>query len=322
MVRGGQSGVDGSEPPKFTSEVHWIPIRPGSVPQGGYRVGRRALPRTSLRRGLCASDSSDPDQSLQLLFEYLHEEKIVNNDPTLAVDVGEIAPHRSKRDVRSDSSCPWIPRSDVNALVDSVPQPELRNRCIVLLLYYTGSRRSDVADLRLEDLCLETRTATIEPQDGPKTVRWHQHLTPLLDEWLNEYRPQYPRATDSEYVFLSEQAEQLHPNHISRIVRESAERAGIQEVLYTDQRGNDRRKSRLTPSVTASPSTGFCRRIQVIRRPSAACSHSKIRVLSSDTKMLYGRKSKRCTTRTSSRLSQNLMTRRSGVLSATGSGLV
>jgi integrase/recombinase XerD len=110
-------------------------------------------------------------------------------------------------------------------------------------MYYTACRRSEVANVKLDDLDFENHKFTVySPKKGETiTGRWHPDLDVLLNEWLEIHRPSYV-TQDSEYLFITEQAEQIAPNHISRVVREAASRAGIQETLYEDMQGNERNR--------------------------------------------------------------------------------
>jgi integrase/recombinase XerD len=73
------------------------------------------------------------------------------------------------------------------------------------------------------------------------TGRYHPDLDSLLNEWLEVHRPSYTR-NDSPYLFISQKSDQLSPTHINRIVKKAAERAGIQEELYADNKGHPRYK--------------------------------------------------------------------------------
>lgn len=47
-------------------------------------------------------------------------------------------------------------------------------------------------------------------------------------------------AADSPYLFVSRKADRLRTENVGRMVKKAAENAGIQSVLYTDQRGHER----------------------------------------------------------------------------------
>lgn len=181
-------------------------------------------------------------RSVDLLYDHLETEGDVASNPAEEIRIGEYAPYRSSRNESEDPGPPWIPRQAVEKLVDSVPQPVVRNRCLVLFIYYTACRRKAASRLRLDELDIDDRRARICSSGGKTTVEWQPDLTPLLRAWLDEYRPQYPTAEESDFVFLTEQSDRIHPTHISRIVSDAAEQAEVQEVLYADQGGNERRK--------------------------------------------------------------------------------
>lgn len=70
-----------------------------------------------------------------------------------------------------------------------------------------------------------------------------QTRTVLYDEWVELDRETTGKhGSDSEYLFLTTHNPQMRSSHVSRIVKESADEAGINEVLYQDKNGKDRWK--------------------------------------------------------------------------------
>ncbi|WP_318566834.1 tyrosine-type recombinase/integrase [Salinigranum marinum] len=188
--------------------------------------------------------------TLRVLYQFLKRDSVVNKNPTEDVKLGDFASRKNKREEKAQQKRVWLKKDpedgidEVRDLVQNAPQPIVRNRCIILFMYYTACRRSEVSNVLLEEMNWDDRKVDVYSPKTDKTitVRWQPSLDPLLTEWKNNYRDSYITAADSSYLFVTQKNEKIHPNHISRIIRNAAERAGIQDVLYVDKAGNKRRR--------------------------------------------------------------------------------
>lgn len=178
----------------------------------------------------------------QLLDHHGIEEE--GENPANQFKISKYASRKNKREEEALQKRVWLTREEINDVVEAAPQPVTRNRCLILFMYYTACRRSEVSDMKLQNMDFDQRKAKVNSQKTGKTitVRWQPHLDPLLEKWVTKDRGAYAPASDSPYLFITQKAKQLAPGHITRIVRKAAENAGIQEVLYEDNAGNKRRK--------------------------------------------------------------------------------
>lgn len=181
--------------------------------------------------------------TVRQLLDHLGIEEYSEN-PANQFKISKYASRKNKREEKALQKRVWLTRDEINDLVDAAPQPVVRNRCLILFMYYTACRRSEVSKVKITNMDFEERKArVISPKTGKTiTVRWQPHLDSLLRRWREDYRPAYINAEDSPHLFITKQANQVAPNHISRVIREAAENAGIQEVLYEDTAGNKRRR--------------------------------------------------------------------------------
>lgn len=138
----------------------------------------------------------------------------------------------------------YVTEDEKEALVEHVPSPTLRNELILRLLWQTGVRKSELVEIGLDDLDREERSIRIWSNKTKewRTVYYQSSLDLLLDQWVDGgYRASYTPAASSTYLFVSERSEQISTKTVNRkIVKEAAEKAGIQEVMYTDKSGNSR----------------------------------------------------------------------------------
>lgn len=188
--------------------------------------------------------------SLNVMYETARDLKIVDRseNPVRNVDVSRYVDgygRQTRKEQYSDdgSGIIYLTREETTALRENVPAPKVRNELLVKLMVQTGARRNEVRDIRLDDIDREKRRVTLEDDKTGKSRRVaYTDLSPELGAWLGKYRGGYKTAVESPYLFVTESSEQLSSSAVTRIVAESAERAGIQDVMYTDAAGRERRR--------------------------------------------------------------------------------
>ncbi len=166
----------------------------GQMLEEGVKAARaveRAQVESYLNRmaalGLAASSLARRLSSLRIYFRYLAGEKLADTDPTEGVEL----PRLSRR----------LPQvlslEEVEAMlaaVDPGPKGGMRDRALLELMYGTGMRVSEVANLREVDLKFERRYVLVfgkgskeraVPLGGPAERALHEYLElerPLLDK--------------------------------------------------------------------------------------------------------------------------------------------
>ena len=149
-----------------------------------------------------------------------------------------------------DTNYHYAEKEDVEAMLDNVPAPKIRNQAIIKILWQTGIRSKELTTIREQDIHLDEnkimiRSAKKDPQDDGywRPVFFQDDLKFYIRKWLKMERHTLgPHHNDSEYLFLTHQSPQMRPSHISRIVKQSARNAGIQVKIGEDSNGNPRWK--------------------------------------------------------------------------------
>lgn len=123
----------------------------------------------------------------------------------------------------------------------------IRDKLIIRLLQDTGLRASELTSVTVNRVregwenneIDEVQTAK---RDGhERTVFYTDRTSILLTEYLDGGgRDRYTTAEDSEYLIVSLRSNKMDSNWLNRIVRQSAVDAGVQEVMYTDAKGDPR----------------------------------------------------------------------------------
>lgn len=182
---------------------------------------------------------------VRLFYSYLKKLGEISDDPTDKIDISEYYnSNKTKIEEEAEDKRQHLTKDEIKQLADSVPAPRLRNRLIIFFMYYTGLRRSEVSQVELDDLDVNNRTVNVEVKGGKKhTAVWHKKLDGLMKQWLEYgYRDAYPTADDSSYLFVTNESERLSGSRIGIIVDKAAKNAGLQEPIYEDAIGRERKK--------------------------------------------------------------------------------
>jgi integrase/recombinase XerD len=171
-------------------------------------------------RGLSTNSVARELAAVRMLFKYLAVEGHVPRNVT--------APLRS----------PYLWRrlldvldvGDVDELL-AAPDPDrplgLRNRALLEVMYATGARVSETADLRVEDVNLEYGFARCFGKGSKeRVVPLGRRAIAAVRAYLHGERPRLDRR-DSERLFLTKSGNRMSRVRIWALIRELATRAGI-----------------------------------------------------------------------------------------------
>lgn len=132
---------------------------------------------------------------------------------------------------------------EVDTLTEHVPSPVTRNAALIQIMYHGMLRRKEAAHLKVSDINREDRIITIRSEvaknGNARRVPYTRSLDNYLRPWLEVDRDAYALAPESEYLFLSNEREQLSSFHIGDTIDRAAENADLQEVLFTNAVGQD-----------------------------------------------------------------------------------
>jgi integrase/recombinase XerD len=160
-------------------------------------------------------------------------------------DVSKI-PNRYERYAEGHQRKPIDPE-EVEALIGATTC--LRDALVIAITYFEGLRASDTADIKIRDVRLEEKRVVINKSKFDKTRRLslHESLEFMLRLWLEEERPSYPYAPESEYLFVGDESEKIDNQDVWEIVHDAAKEAGLQRIV--DERKDDRPVYRVKPHV-------------------------------------------------------------------------
>ncbi|WP_367175575.1 tyrosine-type recombinase/integrase [Haloarcula rubripromontorii] len=192
---------------------------------------------------------------------------------TKAVTDGSGTKKERELDRRKDRHA--LPKSDVEALIENVPTPTVRNELLCRLSYQCMLRRGEVVSLKQSDIDGNDLTvrAEVSKTGESRTVRFNGKVKRLFDMWAVDREAKFG---ETEYLFPSDHRDgHITPERLNTVVKMAAKDAEIQDTLYTTAHGHERQK------VTAHTlrHSGAVRRWQNdvdLRTLQKALGHSKI----------------------------------------------
>lgn len=152
---------------------------------------------------------------------------------------------RQAKALRQSDDYIAIPKNEVQKIITNVPSPKSRNETLVRLLWCTGIRTSEIVEIRLEDIDWDEQHIRIKDRKNNQYRKvWFGDSTRMvMREWVDLDRETTGKhGKESPYLFLTTHSPKMRASHVSRLVKESADEAGINEVLYQDKNGKDRWK--------------------------------------------------------------------------------
>ena len=168
--------------------------------------------------------------SLRSWFSWLVRERHIPTNPAAEMLLPR-EPHRLPRHTLTCSEAEAVlAQTDVTTIFG------LRDLAMLETFYSTGIRRAELAALELSDIDRDRRTLLIRQGKGRKdrVVPIGQRALAWIDKYVKEVRPEFLRhggctiRDPSQHVlFLTRNGRPLHVNHLSQLVREYVERAGL-----------------------------------------------------------------------------------------------
>jgi integrase/recombinase XerD len=176
--------------------------------------------------GMQASTQARVISGLKSFFNFMLLENVIVEDPTLLIEMPRIA--KKLPDTLSVE--------EINALIDAIDasKPEgLRNKAILEVLYGCGLRVSELVSLKISNLSLEEQyLKVIGKGNKERIVPIGQTALKLLKIYLEEIRVHIAIKKDNEdYVFLNRLGTALSRISVFNIVKEMAEKAGINKTV-------------------------------------------------------------------------------------------
>lgn len=158
------------------------------------------------------------------LFEFLVLEELIENNPCETIKSPKIS--ATLPSYLSEQEIDKLLNIDLNTVFD------YRNKAMIELLYATGIRVSELINLKLNNLDLESDFIRVIGK-GNK-----ERISPISDEaekylkiYINNYRNQLLKNKDSEYVFINNFGNKISRQGFFKNLKQIATKQGIEKEI-------------------------------------------------------------------------------------------
>jgi len=185
--------------------------------------------------------------AIQSFFSYVEERKDGFESPMEPLDKTEYNNTQSRsaaeRQKQGRDGHKYLTTDEIDAMIEAADS--VRDKAIIGVLSETGVRAGELSQIRLNNIEWEEQRIYVESlkkQNRTQTrpvLWWTDRTDQLLRLWHTSNRNGLPSAADSPYLFPTQRRERIREQMINDIVKDAADGAGLQEVLWTDSKGRD-----------------------------------------------------------------------------------
>lgn len=184
---------------------------------------------------------------LSAVYGFLASRNVIDANPFEDVDLTWLS---NEPELDTHSEIRYLDLDEYQTLIDACRT--LRDEVILRLLWETGVRVSEACNIRIKDIDQDNRQIeihTAKQQRGSTQTRivyYRYELARTLREWLNQGgRNKYLGSSESDYLLITKESPKMPPKRLGEIVHDVADRTDLQEVVFTNVRGNS--QHRITP---------------------------------------------------------------------------
>lgn len=191
---------------------------------------------------------------IKCLYDFLRDRASgddIPNNPGEQITLDFLDKTSKKEEALNDQGFYAITPKQKDELVDNVPAPALKNEILVRLTYQTGCRKSELMQLRVDDIehpvSIPNAGGVVHvpavKTDEPRSLPYDPKLNRLLDRYLDGYREGLPGVgPKNDWLFPSGEGDNEHMTggHANDVVVKAARRSGLRRETYVDKQGNQR----------------------------------------------------------------------------------
>lgn len=167
-------------------------------------------------------------------FQFLQKSGEIISNPALIIAL----PKKTKKFCHNIVSTDEI--DEIEEQIDTDSDFGFRDLCMIEVLYGTGMRAAELANLKIEDVSVRERTLLIRNGKGRKdrTVPLNKHAMTILKKYIRETRKRIIRSTKSKekmskgFLFLGAYGgRKLNKQMISRIIEKYVDQAELDKKV-------------------------------------------------------------------------------------------
>ena len=178
------------------------------------------------RGGLSASSLKLVVVALKIFFRFLSGKGALGRDPTETLTLPRIERYLPET----------LNELQVECLIESIETTHplgLRDRAIVELLYASGLRISELANVRLESMNFEERILRVTGKGNKmRLVPVGRRACDALTSYISTERPKLVKRRSGRDIFLSTRGTKLTTVRIWQIVKARARHSGLETNIY------------------------------------------------------------------------------------------
>ena len=129
-----------------------------------------------------------------------------------------------ERPIKAEKLPQVLAKSEVMQMISS--HSNLKHQCIISLLYSAGLRRSELINLKIEDIDSKRMLIKVRNGKGKK-----DRMTLLSHKILENLRIYYKRHKPKVFLFEGSSGDQYSGSSVGKIVTRSAQRAGVRKRI-------------------------------------------------------------------------------------------
>ncbi len=177
-------------------------------------------------RGLTSSSIARRLSSLKNFFLFLDKEKIAN------INISRLDLPKKQRKLPEVLSTEEI--SSLLSSIDTSKKEGSRDLAMLLTMYSSGLRVSELLDLKIEDISFNKRIILVRSGKGNKqrSVPINQDCLDVILNYIDTSRKEFPNSKKSPYLFLNKFGNPMSRNYFFVLVKEYAALAGINKNIH------------------------------------------------------------------------------------------
>lgn len=177
-------------------------------------------------KGLTSASIARRLSSLKNFFLFLDKEKIAN------INISRLDLPKKQRKLPEVLNSEEI--SSLLSSIDTSKKEGSRDLAMLLTMYSSGLRVSELLDLKIEDISFNKRIILVRSGKGNKqrSVPINQDCLDVILNYIDTSRKEFPNSKKSPYLFLNKFGNPMSRNYFFVLVKEYATLAGINKNIH------------------------------------------------------------------------------------------
>lgn len=170
--------------------------------------------------------------ALRSYYKWAVKSHLEEDNPIEAIESPKIPTREPK--VMSDNEVAEVLKCAMSDRNHVSKDERYRNYSMLVLMFSTGVRRSEVIEIKLSDIDLSENSITIHGKGNKeRIVYFNDEAKETIIEYINNHRPNLENSKDSDYLFVSRRSGKMCAANVNLIVNKYYNQAGVKDKGYT-----------------------------------------------------------------------------------------